>query len=141
MLANTALQTPDGDRLVEELRVGDLVYTHTLEPRKVLAVRQRPYKGKLVNLNTGKVAEAVSVSATQPVLLYDAAYEKKKHLLWCYAMEAHEQAFHDGERLRRITVADEDADDDVEMIDMWAIEVEKDRTVRTASGLVLYAGG
>lgn len=140
--SETIIQTEQGPRALADVRVGDLVLGHSGELRRVLSRATRPYTGRIATLRTDHEGdEGVLVAAEQPVLIAHPAYAKRRRLCWIEAARISRPVLSGG--IAPVSVlASYDADDgEVEMIDLMMLDVERDHSILTESGIVLYAGG
>lgn len=77
---STPITTMDGIKRISEIRVGDMVLTHTGKFRKVTRLFSRRYTGKLYTFRTLGNHERLTTTEDHPILVYT-----ERGLTWVYA--------------------------------------------------------
>ena len=76
----TLISTPEGYRNIEEIAVGDYVYSATMRPRKVTRVWKTPYKGELIGLKSRYMPHALVSTPEHPHQVYGKGWTKAKDI-------------------------------------------------------------
>lgn len=69
--ANSGILTPFGVNKIKDIQIGDLVISHTGRPRKVSAVMNKKYNGRMIVINSFGSMDNIICTPEHPIRIYN----------------------------------------------------------------------